>query len=318
MLRENIERILREYPSAKNEPFSGHALAHFLRHDFPKDLESLVDNPNRYKFTGSAGQGTWANCPWVAVFDILVTESAQSGYYPVYLFQENMKGVYLSLNQGVTEIREKYKDNPKHVLKIRASDFRAQIGPSLEEFQDTPINLAISSTSELAAFYEVGNIYAQYYNSDNLPSEDQLISNFRDMLRLYELLSYNENIPTASSVREQDEPYISKGTEDLRKLREHKRIERNVKLSKAAKKNHGYTCQACGFNFAKFYGLLGEEFIEAHHLTPISELKGQRVTLDPVHDFAVLCSNCHSMIHRFEKPEDIEAFKRILRQRNIN
>ena len=312
MLKDNIGKVLREYKSAQSEPFSGHALASFLRQDFPEHLRSLVDNPSRYKFRGSAGQSLWAKCPWVAVFDILITESAESGYYPVYLFREDMGGVYLSLNQGVTEIREKYKGNPKQVLKIRASDYRAQIGPPPKSFPKTSIDLAATSSSELAAFYEAGNIYARYYSSDHIPTDDQLISDFREMLRLYELLSYNENIPTTLSQREQDELHIPKGIEDLRVLREHKRVDRNAALSKAAKKVHGHTCQVCGFNFEESYGQLGKEFIEAHHLVPISDLKGKRVELDPRKDFAVLCSNCHSMIHRFERPEDVNAFKRVL------
>ncbi|MFC1931214.1 MrcB family domain-containing protein, partial [Chloroflexota bacterium] len=96
MLRENILRVLTSYHQATNEPFANHQLAQFLRHEFPASLRSLVDIPARYKFEGSAGQGQWARCPWVAVFDVLITETVQSGYYPVFLFREDMRGVYLS------------------------------------------------------------------------------------------------------------------------------------------------------------------------------------------------------------------------------
>jgi len=307
MLRENIEKVLREYQSAKNKPFSGHALAGLLRTDFPENLKSLVDDLTKYDFEGSAGITKWANCPWVAVFDIIVTDSAQSGYYPVYLFRQDMKGVYLSLNQGVTKVRRDYKKKAKDHLKKRASAFRAEVGYTPKRFQETSIDLAVTSSSEWAAFYEVGNIYARYYDSDELPSEGQLVSDFKEMLRLYELLSYEE-----------EKAYIPKGEEDLRKYSQHSRIERRRKWSEAAKKIHGYTCQACGFNFVRVYGQLGEKFIEAHHLIPISQLKGKVVKRDPRHDFAVLCSNCHSMIHKFDKPEDIKAFKKILRQRKTS
>jgi len=70
---------------------------------------------------------------------------------------------------------------------------------------------------------------------------------------------------------------------------------------------------AYGFNFSRVYGPLGAGFIEAHHLVPLSQLKGQIISLDPSKDFAVLCSNCHSMIHKFEKPHDVQAFKTLLR-----
>jgi 5-methylcytosine-specific restriction protein A len=86
--------------------------------------------------------------------------------------------------------------------------------------------------------------------------------------------------------------------------------ERNPRLAKAAKDAHGYTCQACGFNFAQSYGAIGENFIEAHHLTPLATLRGQTLFLNPLQDFAVLCANCHRMIHRTEAPHDLEAFRR--------
>jgi 5-methylcytosine-specific restriction enzyme A len=41
---------------------------------------------------------------------------------------------------------------------------------------------------------------------------------------------------------------------------------------------------------------LGEGFIECHHRSPLSELdKPTKTTLD---DLALVCSNCHSMLHR--------------------
>lgn len=81
-------------------------------------------------------------------------------------------------------------------------------------------------------------------------------------------------------------------------------------LAAKVKRIHGFVCQACGFDFEKVYvGISNRKYIEAHHLVPISLLKGQRVTRNPRTDFAVLCGNCHRMIHRFESPWDLEAFR---------
>lgn len=94
----------------------------------------------------------------------------------------------------------------------------------------------------------------------------------------------------------------------------HFRIERNSGASKAAKRAHGTTCQACGFNFNNFYGALGDDYIEAHHLTPLSTLKdNEQRDYDARKDFAVLCANCHRMIHKPGAPADLAAFKRAIR-----
>ena len=77
---------------------------------------------------------------------------------------------------------------------------------------------------------------------------------------------------------------------------------------------HGYVCQACGIDFEKQYGPLGHQYIEAHHLTPISELpEGVPVPQDPKEDFAVLCANCHRMIHRKDAPRGIGEFSGLVR-----
>jgi 5-methylcytosine-specific restriction enzyme A len=83
--------------------------------------------PDGYVIDGSAGQGQWARSPWVAMLDPLVSDSAQRGYYVVYLFREDFTGFYLSLNQGVTDVREIYGAKVKNALKTRAVDFRSRL-----------------------------------------------------------------------------------------------------------------------------------------------------------------------------------------------
>ena len=78
--------------------------------------------------------------------------------------------------------------------------------------------------------------------------------------------------------------------------------ERNRELVETAKRrfqdNHQGTlyCEICGFDFNKAYGDLGDGFIEAHHTKPISTMQDGEST--KVEDLVMLCSNCHSMIHR--------------------
>jgi 5-methylcytosine-specific restriction protein A len=70
-----------------------------------------------------------------------------------------------------------------------------------------------------------------------------------------------------------------------------------VKRKKAAFiKAHGRLfCEACAFDFSAAYGTRGNGFIECHHTKPISELKPEEST--HLADLALLCANCHRMIH---------------------
>lgn len=77
-----------------------------------------------------------------------------------------------------------------------------------------------------------------------------------------------------------------------------------------AKKFHGARCQACDLDFEERYGKIGKGFIEAHHLRPIATLEeGVPVPYDVAADFAVLCSNCHRMIHRTDDPSNLSLFR---------
>jgi len=81
----------------------------------------------------------------------------------------------------------------------------------------------------------------------------------------------------------------------------HKTRERNsqvIQLAKANfKKKYGRLfCQICDFDFEKNYGKLGSNFIEGHHTIPVCEMSSSHKT--KVEDIALLCSNCHRMIHK--------------------
>jgi hypothetical protein len=56
-------------------------------------------------------------------------------------------------------------------------------------------------------------------------------------------------------------------------------------------------CACCNFNFALAYPEHGDGFIECHHNKPINQ--GERITT--LDDLALVCSNCHRMLHRKNK-----------------
>ena len=91
--------------------------------------------------------------------------------------------------------------------------------------------------------------------------------------------------------------------------------ERNPRLRIAAICFHGLTCSVCGFDFEKTYGQRGKGYIEVHHLKAVSTLS-QPSSVDPKHDMAVLCSNCHRMIHRRkDNPLSLGELKEILKDK---
>jgi EVE domain/HNH endonuclease len=86
------------------------------------------------------------------------------------------------------------------------------------------------------------------------------------------------------------------------------RYERNAKNRSRAIEIHGTSCLACGFNFEAVYGLHGKDFIEVHHIQPLSTIK-QAMEVNPETDLVPLCSNCHRMVHR--KKDDVLSVEQV-------
>lgn len=97
--------------------------------------------------------------------------------------------------------------------------------------------------------------------------------------------------------------------------RRHRGVERNPALRAAALRVHGHGCMVCGFDFGRAYGARGMDFAEVHHLKAFASLRGKTVLTNPVTDVAVLCSNCHRMVHRGEDaPISIDQLRAELRR----
>jgi len=100
---------------------------------------------------------------------------------------------------------------------------------------------------------------------------------------------------------EEDYGYDEEFPEGREVEKKHKLRERNQAAVRTAKerfkkKNGSLLCQVCGFEFYTKYGEIGCDFIEGHHTLPMSELEGEVKT--QVKDIALVCSNCHRMLHR--------------------
>ncbi|MBB5599339.1 HNH endonuclease [Neomicrococcus lactis] len=65
-------------------------------------------------------------------------------------------------------------------------------------------------------------------------------------------------------------------------------------------------CEVCGFDYGKSYGARGQGYIEVHHRSPLHITGVVETTLD---DLALLCANCHRMVHRVSPWLSVEKLK---------
>lgn len=98
----------------------------------------------------------------------------------------------------------------------------------------------------------------------------------------------------------------------------HNYKERNSTVVKKKKesvlrKENKLVCEACSFDFAEVYGELGYGFAECHHTVPLSKLEENHKTV--VEDLAILCANCHRIIHRSKPMLSVKELREAISKR---
>ncbi|MGV9316000.1 HNH endonuclease [Streptomyces sp. NPDC003691] len=79
------------------------------------------------------------------------------------------------------------------------------------------------------------------------------------------------------------------------RARERSKSLRKKKITSVLRRGGRLACEACGFDFEKVYGDRGAGYIECHHVLPLHAAGESRTKLS---DLALICANCHRMIHR--------------------
>lgn len=181
-LRQLLIEIAGGWIQAKNENFTGHPIANLLRRDLIQAIETTLPSPTDYLLKASAGAGNWADVPWLSILNPAITESTQSGVYPVYLFRADGSGVYLSLGFGTTELKRQYGTT---LAKQKAEELRNTIRDSDNRLDDWDQKVDLRSNTTLGQSYEWASAGAKFYPLNNMPDDNTLTSDLIELLEIY-------------------------------------------------------------------------------------------------------------------------------------
>lgn len=116
-------------------------------------------------------------------------------------------------------------------------------------------------------------------------------------------LQIKEREPESYKPKIKSQSYIEGDTTEI--IAEIKK--RDKKLINDAKRKYGFICSVCGFDFMKAYGT---QYIEIHHLFPLSKSRRKLTKLENVRP---VCANCHRIIHKSKNSMiDIEDLRQIV------
>lgn len=153
-------------------------------------------------------QYNYSPVAWIRIFDCEFSPTAQAGYYIVLLFAADGSAVYLSLNQGTSEIRgnQMRPISSEDDLIFRASEARDALKVSNIQINAKSlisINLKWANapvknySKKRIKNYELANILAYRYASDEFPSDELFRADLAEMvLLLWNLEKHFSTKPT--------------------------------------------------------------------------------------------------------------------------
>lgn len=184
-LKVALEKFINEYSKESKKSLTGNPFASFIRKGLPEVFfKTGLVNKTTHLVVGSVGQGNWATIPWLCIFDTSVTTSAQEGVYIVYLLSKDTNRLYLTFNQGCTNLRKQFSKR-ETIRRMREEAERIIAKSNPRGFKtDDRINLGENLT-ELGLLYQKGTIFYKEYKKGAIPEESELEDDLKKMLDIY-------------------------------------------------------------------------------------------------------------------------------------
>ncbi len=323
--RERNETYRRKHNVNKNDPsyllnnketvqHKKDRIVRLITDDFPETLAQLLNlDKSEYLVKGSVGTGTISDIPWIAIYHKEITKTATKGYYPVFLFNDDCSGVYLTFLLGWTQ----YKNHFKNIQVARAQIIRAttlikqELRPT-DGFLTDKIDLKTRNTN-LAKGYELGTICSKFYEVNSIPNEEVLRSDIIRMLSVYSEMrgligkdifiqetSFNENHYQNTDELADKLPEFPIGPIPYKEAVSYKQKQqypRSRRVNALAKSIAKYKCEYNQAHITFESGVSGNDFVEGHHLIPIEAQSQFENSLDVPENIISLCPNCHRAIH---------------------
>lgn len=214
------------------------------------------------------------------------------------------------------------KNNPE-VIKLSHILNKLPIHSEEDRKQDfrNPNGVAMKLSNFLAIDPDNQKKGLTSYSKLDKETFEEFYGNNTDLKRIANLilstLDDNETVKKLYEIEEETDEFVKEGFEGEVIYKLHKTRERDKKLTeskkaKVLKATGKLECEVCAFDFYQTYGELGKGFIECHHTMQLSTYETKQKT--NIEDLALVCSNCHRMLHRNINDMSIENLKKIIKK----
>lgn len=199
MLSELINEVASLWPEySKSKKTNKDSRVHqIIVRDIPNILSTWLGDSEKYLCEGSEGQGNLLKAPWIAAFNRSITESAQKGYYVVFLFSEDMKSLTLEIGFGATQFKNRFGTGSnffnqieRAVINMRANSqhlLQSNLKKTVSRTNIQNVKLDLSGNFLLRA-YEKCSIYSLTYKITEI-NDITIKNDFIEYMSLYDAMA---------------------------------------------------------------------------------------------------------------------------------
>lgn len=349
-MNEVLSTYLQERQNQTNQTKHRLSRLNIVRDAIYKNMDQRFKD--RYQVEGSIGQfNNWAWIPWlkIALKDKNVHVGTQEGYYLVYLFDEQMEGVYLSLNQGWTYYKNKYGST------ILANEKAQEVSTKLRNLvcpnpgPDYVTSIDLKTKGGLGKGYEKTHIIGKYYSASNIPNDSVLTKDLEEMLQIYNDLAAQMRRRTFKELNVElllnaDDFYIEEQDDEedyqeasnkydasvaAEQYKTEPRDKKNAVMTSNAKTYYprdarqsaialelaGYVCEYDHTLKTFTNRSTNKNFVEAHHLIPISYYDRFDHDIDVPENIMALNPTIHRQIHHGLDEDKVDILKKLFDKR---
>lgn len=187
-----------------------------------KSMQS-INSRSELKAKFSIGAGSMAYVPWLAILNTTHTTTPQKGVYIVILFRADMKGLYVTFNQGIGKSPEKTPTASDIERVHKKALMLRKKYPGLSSygfFLDDEINL--EGVSVAAKGYEKSTIAYKYYGRESLPTSKEIENDINHLLDAYDSFISEQSLHAPRSWIFQANPKIYDIEAAIKELKQQK------------------------------------------------------------------------------------------------
>lgn len=346
-----IGNIMDNYMPVRNiNEASKYIFNNLIKKDLVNEILELTES-YKLEIKGHTRVSRWADIPWIGIGDTRIDCKAMTGIYIAILFRADGKEVFLSIQQGTDKLSiEEIKSRVSVLRKNKYLTSKKFMNSDLKINQEkSELGFKLS---QRARKYEIANILGKSYSRENIKDiPNDLLALIKVYIRWIEneLKLYNEE--NINYIKEDEENYnmtIDMEQDTIDKINEayenkiekaedlsnnkKKKEELNNRIPELAQSQKGRKYKTddriiktalseCDYkcfydeNHQLFKKKNGQNYVEGHHIIPMSAQDDFKFNLDRTENVVALCPYCHKAIHNGDENTVTDILIKIFKDR---